>query len=217
MRSQDKNIAEKSPSDHKLICVIIIMPQAKNNYFYALLNKTMRNNLLSGYENYCKNTTAELEVYLNMPNAQFQQEHIVGKWSMAQVFDHLLTVEKGTLMYLLKKAQSEELQNASFRTWLYGFLLRKNLKSAKKFRLPAVLPQPSNEKTAQQLLTELADIRTKMANFIEAWPKQKYRKLVFKHPRAGMLTLQQTLNFIADHWQHHKPQLADLNKAASTN
>ena len=175
----------------------------------------MSNKLLLRYNKYCTKTIADLESLRSLSDEMFQKQHIADQWNLSQLFDHLLSIEKLSLMYMLRKSQATDLKTAGFKTWLYSFLLRQNLRSTKKFRLPAALPQPIANKTAAELLTEFTEIRAKMADFIGKWDDSKKKLLIFKHPRVGMLTLGQTLKFFADHWFHHQPQLKELLQEAN--
>ncbi|MES2629100.1 MAG: DinB family protein [Bacteroidota bacterium] len=170
----------------------------------------MSEQLLKKYERYCDRTVADLLSLRNHTTESLQQQWIPEKWTMIQLIDHLLTIEKAVLAYISKKNQEPELKTVKFRNRLYAFLTGVYLGSGKKFKAPAVLPQPVNDKDLDRMLREFEIVRTKMRSFVEAWPGENTNKLIFKHPVAGMFTLGQTISFLNQHWQHHAVQRKEL-------
>ena len=45
---------------------------------------------------------------------------------------------------------------------------------------------------------------------VENFPKEKMNKAVFKHPRAGLLSMNQTMSFFINHVKHHIQQIDAL-------
>jgi len=170
----------------------------------------MSNKLLLRFQKFSDKSIADLIALKSLSDAEFQRQYYSDKWNLSQLFDHLHDVEKASLAYMSKKSQASDLKRAGWRPWLYSFLLRRNLRSNRKFKAPSVLPQPIPTKTVDELLREFTDTRAKFNEFIRHWDGPKKKLLVFKHPRVGMLTLGQTLKFLIDHWHHHQGQLKEL-------
>ncbi len=170
----------------------------------------MSQKLLDRYDRYCQNTLANLKELDKYSTENLQKEHITGKWTLIQLIDHLVSIEKGVYMYMTKKSADPALKNVKFKNKFYHFLTKLVLKSGKKVKAPPVVPDPSNEKDLATLLTELEKTRSRTRTFIAEWPAEKHKNLIFRHPFAGMFTLSQTIEFLADHWNHHRPQQREL-------
>ena len=50
-------------------------------------------------------------------------------------------------------------------------------------------------------------IRSSLKEYIDKFPKEYLDKEIFKHPIAGWLNLLQTINFLQNHFDHHKLQI----------
>ncbi len=175
----------------------------------------MSNKLLSKYDKFCLTTKVDLEALSTLSNEQFQLKPDANKWNLSQLFDHLLGIEKMALMYMMKKSQASDLKTGGIKTWVYSFLLRQNLRSDKKFRIPSVLPQPAADRSIEDIQQEFQRTRAKMLDFVRGWDESKKNLLIFKHPRVGMLSLGQTIKFFGDHWFHHQTQLQELLSLSS--
>lgn len=161
---------------------------------------------------------ADFSAIQNMDAETFQKEIIPGKWTLAQVFDHCLSIEKGVLMYASRKAQTlSELKKGKIKNWVISLILRYKLKSGEKFKAPSVLPPPVNTQSVSDTIEQFKRYRAKMRELILSLPKEHHNKLIFKHPVAGMLTMKQTIHFLQEHWNHHGPQREELLKLLSSN
>ncbi len=138
-----------------------------------------------------------------------------GGWSGVQVVRHLLGAETG-ITALLEKAAARpaaDLPAAGLKNWFRARLMRYVLNQPeRRFQAPARLAPPTAEPTADltALRAEWAALRTRLAAAVAAMPATHRGRTVFQHPRAGWLTLNQTLGFLADHVAHHRFQVARL-------
>lgn len=140
-----------------------------------------------------------------------------GGWSPAEVLKHILDVESGTLMYCRKKLSDTggNLPAQGFRNRRNAFLLRMALKSPVKFRVPAALPPVQGPYNTGELLAQWEELRKQYRDFIRAFPKGQEQALLFRHPRSGMLSLQQTLAFLDEHLRRHSRQIKRILKASA--
>jgi len=134
-----------------------------------------------------------------------------GKWSAAQVVHHLLISETGINQYIEKKLRnSEELQKAGFSHFLKSRLLRVLLRlPGFKFKAPARLKEltPDQVPPLAQLHEEWDGVRRHLEQILNEYPDKLLSHAIFKHPRSGMLTIYQTLDFMVDHILHHQRQV----------
>lgn len=139
-----------------------------------------------------------------------------GQWSAAQVVHHLVAAETGIGQYIDKKLlQTEELEKAGLRHTLKSLLLRALLRLPFiKFEAPARVKALTTDTVPPlpELQREWAAARRRLEQTLNEYPSQLLNRAIFKHPRSGMLTIYQTLDFMLDHVLHHQRQLERIAK-----
>jgi len=134
-------------------------------------------------------------------------------WSIIQVLNHIIDVERGTCGYVFNKLTSEkELPPIKFKNKIASFVLNKKLKSNEKFKAPEIVSNPSNNETFEQVLEKWNETRFNWQELIETFPRDLSKKAVFRHPLAGNLNITQTLEFMVNHLNHHQVQIENLVK-----
>lgn len=144
---------------------------------------------------------------------------VPAQWSAAQVVHHLLTAEK-TIVAALRRtlaADHSALRLTNLKGKIRGLLLRLALRvPGLKFKVPPSLtPPPPPEAIAPlpELRAEWQHIRRDLEQVLHEFPGTKLNHTVFRHPRAGWLTIGQTVNSVLDHTLHHQQQLNRISKA----
>ncbi len=132
-----------------------------------------------------------------------------GEWSIAQVVEHLLASEKGTLGYMKKKSSGgwDVLEDEAEQHRVNSAAINARLESNERYKAPDVLPEPTNTLALDALLNTWNELRNEMDAFLEGVEPRHLHKLVFRQPAAGMLTVLQALEFMDAHLRHHIPQL----------
>ena len=137
------------------------------------------------------------------------------KWSAAQVFEHLYDSEKGTTGYLKKKLQapSSEVPSGGIRAFISSIVLKRALRSRKnQFRVPKVLSDISEKPNYAELKKSYLATRKELRELLSTIDSKHSKKAYFKHPRAGRLTVGQTLGFLKDHFDRHFDQIKARTK-----
>lgn len=142
-----------------------------------------------------------------------------GEWTAAQVIHHLLTAEK-TIVLALRKALATDHGGFRLRTLgsrVRGILLRLGLRlPGLRFKVPPSLPPPPPAEAIEplpELQVKWAGIRRELEQVLHEFPGSKLHHTVFRHPRAGWLTIGQTVTSVLDHTLHHQQQLNRIKKA----
>lgn len=136
-----------------------------------------------------------------------------GKWSIIQVLSHLVYIEKGIVQYINKKMLGRaSLKKKNIIASLRFRLLKRLLDSSARFKMPKILGEPSNEKTIEELKGEFVQSRIVLKKLVLDFPEEEFDKLIFKHPFAGRFSMQQTIDFIYDHYNHHIRQIERILK-----
>jgi hypothetical protein len=143
---------------------------------------------------------------------------VPGQWAAAQVIHHLLTAEKSIVGALRRALASDnsKWRLATVQHRVRATLLRLALRlPGLKFKVPPTLPPPPDPTTIAplpELRAEWAGIRRDLEQVLHEFPGTKLSHTVFRHPRAGWLTIHQTVNSVLDHTLHHQQQLNRINK-----
>ena len=139
------------------------------------------------------------------------------QWSAAQVVHHLLTTEHFIARQLRAALASDSTKwrVGTFKIKLRSLLLRLALRlPGLKFKIPSKVPPPAAAPAAlPELRAEWASVRRELEQVLHEFPGTKLRHTVFRHPRAGWLTVGQTVTSILDHTLHHQQQLNRIAKA----
>ncbi len=132
-----------------------------------------------------------------------------GGWSPLEAAWHIIHSETGTLAYMKKKLLAEgELRNPTFKNRWRFQALKWALILPLRFRIPnSVLGPPEILPNKEETLTAWKKLRKDWEAFLQDFPPAHQHKLVFRHPVAGMLTLNQTFTFLFHHFKHHHRQL----------
>jgi hypothetical protein len=160
-------------------------------------------------------STREFIALLNEGAHIDAHEQVNGEWSKAQVLEHLLASEGGTLGYIEKKSSGgwDQLEETGAEQETNGAAIVNRLNSNERYKAPEVLPQPTNEISMEELLKRWTSLRERWNVLLSAIASNHNRKLVFRQPAAGMLNILQTLAFMNAHLRHHFMQIERINKS----
>ena len=162
-----------------------------------------------------KNRQIFLDTTRDWTQEQLQFKPSEEAWNALQVMEHVMTSEFGTLKYMKKKtkAPSTEIPVATEENKHASGQLNNALKSDKKWVAPDVLPDPTGQKSREELVQFWNVLSQKLDSFVTDLPIEYHDKQVFKHPFAGRLNLEQTLSFLSNHYTHHVHQLRRLEES----
>jgi hypothetical protein len=137
-----------------------------------------------------------------------------GEWSIAQVVEHLLASETGTLGYMKKKSSGgwDALEDAGETHHASSAAINARLESNERYKAPDVLPEPSNTVALGELFEKWNALRTELVEFVSHIQPEHFHKLVFRQPAAGMLTVLHALDFMDAHLRHHLPQIERIQR-----
>jgi len=134
-----------------------------------------------------------------------------GSWSMLQVAEHLVLLEQIVVKAMTREPRSEVRRRWWHRigAWMVAFVFRHG------FRVPAPTRKvvPIGDRPLESSVEQWAELRAKMAAFLELTPPERAKVLGFRHPVAGPLDVASTLDFVATHHDHHLRQIARIEKA----
>lgn len=134
------------------------------------------------------------------------------KWSIAQILMHIIVSERIAVLYMRKKSLGiDTLKNSGMMEQLKILILKASQRLPLKFKVPTSIKEKTPEApTRVEVLKLWNDERLKLKMFLESIEDKNIRKLIFKHPIAGMLNASQGVVFLREHLTHHKPQIVKL-------
>lgn len=151
----------------------------------------------------------------SLPEKQLQQSP-EGAWNAVQILYHLSVSERGTVGYLNKKLNDSaaKIEKAGLAAFIRSMLLKRALRNYnKKFRAPKIVAdipdQPDYAETKEMYLA----VRTDLKAMLEMFDKDKMGKAYFRHPRAGRISILQTMDFLQDHFDRHAQQIQERSAA----
>jgi hypothetical protein len=163
--------------------------QAELKHHFDRLEK-LKSDTLQYFSNYGENA-------LNAPPAP-------GKWGALQHMAHIISSETKGLGYMMKKIQAaDKMGSAGAREKFMNFLLKTFLRTGIKFKAPAVLDEPAEHYTVDEVFSAWDKLRLEYAAFLATMDERLAHKLIYKHPMAGRLSPVQALEFMVIHLNRH--------------
>lgn len=158
----------------------------------------------------------ELFTYMDSLPEKRRHQSPEGAWSAVQILYHLKESEKGTAAYLTKKIQApkSEVPTGGLSSKLCSYFLSKNLRNySKKFKAPSAFKEMPEDLNYNEVRAEYLHARENLKDVLEKFESGMLGKAYFKHPRAGRITIIQTMNFLKDHFERHAEQIKERSKA----
>lgn len=130
------------------------------------------------------------------------------QWSIIQVLSHLIQSDKLVTAYILKKMRSEgEFPKSGFRTWLRTVILQLALRGPFRFKAPPMVAKVPEYETLAVIESKWRQTYREFHEMLASFPPHLMGREIFRHPYAGRLNLHQTIDFMAEHFSHHKKQV----------
>ena len=156
-----------------------------------------------------------LGILNHLTSEQLRQRPMPGKWSLAEIVSHIITAERMSVQYILKKVQGIQ---AAANSGLWAEVKINLLKVSQrlpglKFRAPRhVVENTVTYKDLDQITREWERVRQDLQSLLEKIPDPLVNRMIYRHPFAGYLNIKQALIFFHEHIVHHTPQIKRLVK-----
>jgi hypothetical protein len=133
------------------------------------------------------------------------------KWNPLQVVLHLMTAEKLSLIYMRRKANSnEQLDSSGVLSKLRMLVLKLAFSLPFKYKAPRITDSTGKEPEYEKLKSDWKTVRSELKSLIKQLDDETLRSEILKHPRVGMINMKQALNFMVTHIDHHKKQIKGI-------
>ena len=133
-------------------------------------------------------------------------------WSPLQVMQHIYLVERASIDYLLYKyGQNEQPPRQTLRTRFNGKVAVASLASPFKFRAPAAVDVAKQDLMDAPTLGDvergLATARGDLRRLLDTAPPTWLEGAVYRHPRAGRMSLDDFALMLLTHHNRHARQI----------
>ena len=134
-----------------------------------------------------------------------------GAWSSLDILQHLFLSESGILKLLQKQVlkPASDFHTVKFKNKYRSLALNLSLLSTFRYKAPAVVTHFESKMELSELQKEWEHFENSMRALIENFPESHKNKVIFRHPRAGWITMKATLDFMRFHQLHHIRQIKD--------
>lgn len=157
--------------------------------------------------------TALLAAVEQVPHAARDRAPAPGRWSVAQLLEHLYRVERGTATLLAQRipeARAEGLGPEAETSSVLGALDAAALLDRARARSAPEPVRPKHGLSAEAALAALAESRAALRTAVLAGDGLALGTVTHAHPALGILNLYQWVLFIAYHEGRHVPQVHEI-------
>jgi len=168
----------------------------------------MRDRLLKKFDR-LERMKAELLIRIDGVDAdRLQRAPQPGKWSAAQVMDHLCGAEGRSVEYIRKKTlDPKSVPPASIMCAVRTILLTTALSSPLRFKAPDVVADVPDNPPVDEVTARWKVVRAELRELIETLPEDLLGRALFRHAVAGRMNMSQTLDFMIFHLKRHSGQI----------
>lgn len=152
-----------------------------------------------------------LKKVTGLSNEQLNKIPTNGGWSAGQTLYHCAFAESGTILVINNNiATNNTNKKSDLGSVFRNILLVIFLKLPLKFKAPKQVSKVPEQISLKELQTYYDKNTADFKKILNDLPEELEDKFIFKHPRSGLFNIDQTLNFVREHYLHHERQLDAL-------
>lgn len=149
-----------------------------------------------------------LDVYSRLTPLQLRFKPEPESWNLLQVLRHIVTAEKQSIIYIQRRIErNKKLTKAGLGSTLRYLILKIAMILPIKFKAPKIAEVREENQDLDLMKEEWVSIRTELKQILDETDENILASTVYKHPRAGLLNMNQALGFMKDHIEHHLKQV----------
>lgn len=148
----------------------------------------------------------------SLPPSALVHRPAPGAWTLAEVAQHLMLVERNVTRILAARADKAPLRRGP--TDALRRLVMRVVLGRIRFRAPVEVIVPAPDVPFAQVREEWDNVRAGLRATLEGVTSTRLDQPIFRHPLAGVMTVPQTLDFLTRHHDHHLRQVRRLREAA---
>ncbi len=142
----------------------------------------------------------------------FDRKPNAGKWSVHEILAHLISAEKLSVRYILKKRQGiDGVGETGLTEEIKMLLFKVSQRLPLKFRAPATVVAATKKYTSyNDLVADWDAVRQSLKQILEQTDEKQLKKKIYKHIILGKLNIVHAVKFLREHVNHHLPQINRL-------
>lgn len=139
-----------------------------------------------------------------------------GSWSIAEVAQHLLHVEREVTKAAMKPGVERRGRRRKPKEWLGYMIFLAVVHLDWRIRVPqkvAGMVTPVAEPDMEQLWREWRELHANLARHLETVRAENLSDMAFKHPIVGPTPVRRMLPFMLQHFGHHMRQVGRIRRS----
>lgn len=137
-------------------------------------------------------------------------------WNLLQVMRHIITAEKLSLAYIQRKISSKSnIPKTGIDSWFRYLILQFAFYLPLKFKAPKIAQVDETYPDFESMKTEWDQVRDGFKKLIDTTDSETLEKAIYRHPRAGLLNMNQAVEFMEIHISHHLKQIERIRSHPS--
>jgi hypothetical protein len=152
-----------------------------------------------------------------MSEAQLRFRPAPGAWSISEVADHLLHVEREVMKASTKQGVERRGQRRTLKQWLAAKGFRAVTRLNIRIKVPAKvagLVTPGSAPDLNALWAEWRDTHDQLERYLETIGPANVDDMAFRHPIIGPTSVRGMLPFLVSHFDHHMRQVRRIRASA---
>lgn len=152
-----------------------------------------------------------------LSGAQLRFRPAPGSWSISEVADHLLHVEREVVKASTKEGVERRGQRRTPRQWLASKAFRAITWLNIRIKVPAKvagLVTPGSTPDLSAIWEEWRDVHERLELYLETIGPADLGDMAFRHPILGPTNVRGILPFFINHFDHHMRQVRRIRASA---
>lgn len=139
-----------------------------------------------------------------------------GSWSVAEVAQHLLQVEREVAKAAMKTGVERRGRRRKPREWLGYIAFLAVVHLGWRIRVPQKVAgrvTPAADANLDDLWREWSELHASLARHLETVRTEHLGDMAFKHPIVGPTSVRRMLPFMLQHFDHHMRQVGRIRRS----
>ena len=137
-------------------------------------------------------------------------------WNLLQVMRHIVTAEKQSIILIQRRiGLNKKLTKTGLGATLRYLIMKIAFVLPIKFKAPKIAEVREENPDLDLMKEEWETIRSDLKQLLDETDEHVLASTVYKHPRAGLLNMNQALGFMTNHINHHLKQVGRIQNHPS--
>ena len=151
-----------------------------------------------------------------LSDAQLRFRPAEGAWSIAEVAQHLLQVEREVVKAASKPGVERRGRKRNATEWIGFLLFRAIVRLNLRIKVPrrvAGRVTPASDPEMEALWSEWSEVHARLESYLGSLRPEDLGLMAFKHPIMGPTSAAGVLPFFICHFDHHMRQVRRIRRA----